>query len=195
MTTKPLRTAVIIGSTRTDRFCPTPAAWITEQARAHGAFETDVIDLVEADLPVVLGGDDENAPLPDQVTALSPRLAAADAFIVVTPVYNRGYPAALKNAIDWYFDEWSAKPVGFVSYGGMGGGLHAVEQLRQVFNEVHATSIRNTISFAEFWERFDADGNPLDAEAVEGAAKGFLDQLAWWARALRDARAARPYKS
>lgn len=190
-----LRVAVIIGSTRQDRFCTTPAHWVAGQAETRGDIDVDLIDLAETALPTTLPGNDPNTPLPDRVAALAPRLAAADAFIVVTPIYNRGYPAPLKNAIDWFFDEWAAKPVGFVSYGGMGAGLTAVEQLRQVFNEVHATSIRDTLSFPDFWERFDDQGQPRDREGTEGAAKGFLDQLSWWAHALRDARRRRPYRT
>lgn len=186
------RVAVIIGSIRKDRFCATPAAWVAERARAHGDIDVDLIDLAEADLPVVLPGDDgEQAP--DRVRALGERLAAADAFIVVTPVYNRGYPASLKNAIDWFFQEWVAKPVGFVSYGGVGGGLHAVEQLRPVFSEVHAATIRNTLSFPNFWDRFDAEGRPVEVEETEIAAKAFLDQLMWWSDVLREGRRKRPY--
>ncbi|QVQ51276.1 NAD(P)H-dependent oxidoreductase [Spiractinospora alimapuensis] len=192
-TDNPLNIAVIIGSTRTDRFCPTPAKWIAKRARQRGDLNVDVIDLKDAALPEILAGDDENAPTPAPVKALQPRLAEADAFIVVTPVYNRGYPASLKNAIDWYFEEWSAKPVGFVSYGGIGGGLSAVEQLRAVFNEVHAATIRNTISFDNYWDRFDDNGETTDGVSLEGAAKSFMDQLNWWAYALRDARNQRPF--
>ncbi|WP_017623778.1 NADPH-dependent FMN reductase [Nocardiopsis chromatogenes] len=190
-----LRVAVIIGSTRKDRFGPTPARWITSVADQRGDIETDLIDLAEADLPHVLPGDDHDAEMPEAVTALAPRLAAADAYIVVTPVYNRGYPASLKNAVDWFFYEWGAKPVGFVSYGGISGGLNAVEQLRTVFNELHATTIRNTISFADFPDKFDDQGRPTDTEGAETAAKDFLDQLSWWAYGLREARAKRPYVS
>jgi NAD(P)H-dependent FMN reductase len=186
------RVAVIIGSIRKDRFCATPAAWVADSARAHGDIDVDLIDLAEADLPVVLPGDDgEQMPAP--VLALGERLDAADAFIVVTPVYNRGYPASLKNAIDWYFKEWAAKPVGFVSYGGVGGGLHAVEQLRSVFSEVHAVTIRNTLSFANFWERFDEEGRPVEVEETGVAAKAFLDQLTWWSDVLREGRKKNPY--
>ncbi|MFB4313944.1 NADPH-dependent FMN reductase [Actinomadura sp. 21ATH] len=188
-----LRLAVIIGSTRKDRFCPVPAGWIAGRAREHGGYEVDVIDLAGERLPDVLNGDDTDVPPPAPVRALAPRLASADAFVIVTPVYNHGYPAALKNAIDWFFDEWSAKPVGFVSYGGMGGGLHAVEQLRQVFCEVHATTIREALSFADYWDRFDDTGRPVDTSGAEKAAKTFLDRLAWWGHALRDARSKRPY--
>ncbi|WP_432097524.1 NADPH-dependent FMN reductase [Streptomyces sp. bgisy100] len=126
---------------------------------------------------------------------LSSRLAAADAFVVVTPEYNHSFPAALKHALDGHGTEWRAKPVGFVSYGGISGGLRAVEQLRQVFAELHATTVRETVSFHNVWDRFGADGLPLDEAGPDGAATAMLDQLAWWAHALRDARTARPYGS
>lgn len=190
-----LRVAVIVGSTRQDRFGPVPAHWIAEQARAHEDFEVDVIDLLEERLPVIFTGDDPEVLLPDEVKALAPRIEAADAFVVVTAVYNRGYPASLKNAIDWFYEEWNAKPVGFVSYGGVGGGLHAVEQLRTVFNELHVTTIRDAVSFANYREYFDDEGKPEDAETLDRYAKTLLDQLSWWGHALRDARTKRPYEA
>src|SRR5690606_5287867 len=102
--------------------------------------------------------------------------------------YNHGYPAALKLAIDWLRDEWRAKPVGFVAYGGISGGLRAVEQLRLVFAELHAMTVRDVVSFHNAWDLFDAAGMPRDPEGCAAAARGMLDQLAWWARALHDAR-------
>lgn len=195
-----LQVAVIIGSTRDRRFGPVPAHWIAEQARLRADLAVDVIDLREASLPDVIAASHEERPTTADdpavanVEALSARLAAADAFIVVTPVYNRGYPGTLKNAIDWFVEEWAAKPVGFVSYGGAGGGIPAVEQLRQVFNEVHATTIREAMSFAQFWECFDTEGQPIRREATLGTAKLFLDRLTWWARALRTARTEVPYE-
>ena len=127
------------------------------------------------------------------VEAYLGRLARADGFVVVTPEYNHGYPASLKQAIDLAHHEWRAKPVAFVSYGGMSGGLRAVEQLRQVFAELHATTVRDTVSFHMAHAAFDASGQPVDATGPAAAAKTLLDQLAWWAAALRDARTARPY--
>lgn len=186
----PLRVAVIIGSTREDRFCPVPANWIADHARARGDMDVDVIDLLEENLSVIQNGDDEDAPLPESVRALQPRIARADAFIVVTPVYNRSFPASVKNAINWYYEEWSAKAVGFVSYGGMNGGIPAVEQLRQVFNEMNAATMRNTVSFVNFWEKFTETGTPIEADGADAAAKGMLEQLTWWAHALREARRA-----
>ncbi|MDA3625980.1 NAD(P)H-dependent oxidoreductase [Saccharopolyspora sp. WRP15-2] len=180
-----LRLAVIIGSNREGRFGPTVANWFAEQAQQFG--DVDVIDLAEIPLPTIIG-----TPADQHVTELAGRLAAADAYVVVTPEYNHSFPAALKNAIDLYRAEWQAKPVGFVSYGGMGGGLRAVEQLRLVFAELHATTVRDTVSFHNAWDRFDESGAPID-EGSNAAAKGMLAQLSWWARALRSARTAEPY--
>src|SRR3954452_10012429 len=137
-----LRLAIIIGSTREGRFAPTVARWFGEQADRRDDLTVDVVDLAEAQLPDTL----TNTPGP-KVEALRQRLSGAEAFVVVTPEYNRSFPASLKNAIDWYSKEWRAKPVAFVSYGGIAGGLRAVEQLRQVFTELHAVTIRDTVSF------------------------------------------------
>lgn len=87
-------------------------------------------------------------------------------------------------------DEWREKAVGFVSYGGVGGGLRAVEQLRQVFAELQTVTVRDSVSFAMVWDQFDECGEPREPAACTGAAKTMFDQLGWWARALRTARAA-----
>ena len=187
---EPLRLMVIIGSTREGRFGPTVANWFVGEARQHPDLDIDVLDLAEVGLPDRLTG--YGAPPPVEVAAVTPRLAAADAYVVVTPEYNHSYPAPLKTLIDWHLDEWQAKPVAFVSYGGMSGGLRAVEHLRGVFAEVHATTVRETVSFHGGWARFDG-ALPIEAAECATAAKTMLDQLAWWGHALRDARAARPY--
>ncbi|MEV0677870.1 NAD(P)H-dependent oxidoreductase [Actinosynnema sp. NPDC050436] len=188
-----IKLAVIVGSTRKGRFAPVVSNWFAGQARQRGDVEVDVLDLADVGLPDVLHGFGEEPA--DEVKLVSPRLAEADAFVVVTPEYNHSFPAPLKSAIDWHYTEWQAKPVGFVSYGGVGGGLRAVEQLRQVFAELHAVTVRDTVSFHGAWSRFDDDGGPVDPEGVNGAAKTMLDQLVWWGSALREARAARPYGS
>ncbi|EST39339.1 hypothetical protein N566_02495 [Streptomycetaceae bacterium MP113-05] len=190
------RLAVIVGSVREGRFGPVVAEWFAGEAEQFGGFaHVDVIDLVDHRLPLVLPGF---GTAPDADTArvagaLSERLHAADAFVVVTPEYNHSFPASLKNAIDWFRTEWQAKPVGFVSYGGMSGGLRAVEQLRQIFAELHAVTVRDSLSFHGARERFDGDGRPHDAEGTATAAKAMLGQLQWWADALRAARARTPY--
>ncbi|MBB4931927.1 NAD(P)H-dependent FMN reductase [Lipingzhangella halophila] len=196
MPEEPLQLAVIVGSVRAGRLGPTVAGWIAGQARHHGNFTVDVIDLAEIPLPMELP-DFGSAPPPAATRALetlSPRLASADAFLVVTPEYNHSYPASLKNAVDWHNRQWHAKPVAFVSYGAISGGLRAVEHLRLVFAELHAVSIRDTVSLHNAGSRFDARGNPTDPDGRTAiAAKSMLDQLTWWARTLRDGRAARPY--
>ncbi|MFD7968812.1 NADPH-dependent FMN reductase, partial [Streptomyces clavifer] len=123
----------------------------------------------------------------------SGRLARADAFVVLTPEYNHSYPAPLKELIDGHFAEWQAKPVAFVSYGGISGGLRAVEHLRQVFAELHAVSVRDTVSFHNAGALFDDRGRLGDPAAADAAVKTMLDQLVWWGRALREARNLRPY--
>src|SRR5690349_20067263 len=121
-----LNVAVIVASTRTGRFGPTVADWFAQQAAKRAELDIDLIDLAAANLPVTLTDTDE--PAPTEVAVLAPRLAAADAFVVVTPEYNSSFPAPLKTALDWYYEEWHAKPVAIVSYGRETGGLYAAAQ-------------------------------------------------------------------
>ncbi|GAA4628173.1 NAD(P)H-dependent oxidoreductase [Actinoallomurus vinaceus] len=195
MTDRPLRLAVIIGSIRDGRFGPTVATWFAGEAARRTDIEIDLIDL--ADVPIGAAAPSVSPP-PQVLTALgdlTPRLEAADGFVVVTPEYNHSYPAALKNAIDWHNGQFHAKPVAFVSYGGLAGGLRAVEHLRAVFAELHAVTTRDTISFHGTWESFGEDGRPKDPNGPAMAAKTLLDQLTWWARVLRDAKATTPYNA
>jgi len=189
-----LQVAVIIGSTRGGRFGPVVANWLLGHIAQRADMAVDLVDLAETPLPTVLPafGEPPAEGSLELLRRISPRLAAADAFVIVTPEYNHSFPAPLKNAIDWHNREWHAKPVGFVSYGGLSGGLRAVEQLRVVLAELHAVTIRNTVSFHDYGGKFDADGKATDP-AGDGAAKSMLDQLAWWAHALRDAKRVRPY--
>jgi NAD(P)H-dependent FMN reductase len=190
--TKQLRLAVIVGSTRDGRFGPVVASWFAGLARQREDLAVSVVDLADIPLPARLSG----RPTPEDaalLAAITPKLADADAFVVVTPEYNHSYPAPLKDAIDWHFAQWQAKPVGFVSYGGVSGGLRAVEHLRQVFAELHAVTVRDTVSFHNAHGLFDGDGVPKEPEACGRAAEVMLDQVIWWARALRDANAKNPY--
>ncbi|MGA5405885.1 NADPH-dependent FMN reductase [Streptomyces lavendulocolor] len=192
--TSPLSLAVIVGSNRQGRFGPVIADWFLSHAGRRTDFTVDVIDLADpgTDLPTALSHDPAPA-VRDRLAQVGGTLAAADAFVVITPEYNHSFPAAVKNLIDWHYTEWQAKPVGFVSYGGMSGGLRAVEQLRQVFAEMHAVTVRDTVSFHNAHGHFDEDGRHKDPTGPDGAAKTMLDQLAWWAHALRDAKAVHPY--
>jgi NAD(P)H-dependent FMN reductase len=188
-----LNVAVIVASTRSGRFGPTVADWFAQQAAKRAELDIDLIDLAAANLPVTLTDTDE--PAPAEVAVLAPRLAAADAFVVVTPEYNSSFPAPLKTALDWYYEEWHAKPVAIVSYGRETGGLYAAAQLRQIFTELHSVAIRNTVALPCYWEQFAADGSwPRPGSGYDAAVKTTLDQLVWWAKALRTARLTTPYQ-
>lgn len=186
MPERPFTLAVIVASTREGRFAPVVASWFTAHAGRRDDIVVDVLDLAEIGPYELRYGSEEMA-------SYAKRVGAADAFVVVTPEYNHSFPAPLKHAVDLLHQEWQAKPVGFVSYGGISGGLRAVEQLRLVFAELHAVTVRETVSFPMAGSLFDDDGKlrePLDADR---AATVLLDQLVWWAQALREAREARPY--
>ncbi len=190
------RLVIIVGSVREGRFGPTAASWLAHRAREHGGFQVEVVDLAETDVPLSLpavppkfAGDDY--PRPEAMKTVTAQLEAADAFIVVTPEYNHSYPASIKALIDWHFTQWTAKPVAFVSYGGAAGGRHAVLHLENVFTELHAVTIRDSLAFPNYFTAWE-DGQPLDQQAA-GYAKTLLTQLDWWARALRTARTAVPY--
>ncbi|MFI5956441.1 NAD(P)H-dependent oxidoreductase [Cryptosporangium sp. NPDC051539] len=192
-----MKLVIIVGSVREGRFGPSVASWFAAQAGEH--FDLDVLDLAEISLPSALPSNAmalrDVTGRPAEMRALAARLDAADAFVVVTPEYNHSFPASLKHLIDWHFTQWQAKPIGFVSYGGHGGGLRSVEQLRLVFAELHAATVRETVSFDRHWEKFGADGLLIDATGPNAAAKVLLDHLAWWAQALAEARAVRPYEA
>jgi NAD(P)H-dependent FMN reductase len=183
-----IRLAVVIGSTRKNRIGEKIATWFAGIAHGHGDFEVDVVDLGSMELPVNMAGDPSG-----DVEKLRERIAAADAYVIVTPEYNHGYPAMLKLAIDLIYAEWQAKPVGFVSYGGMSGGLRAVEQLRQIFAEMHAVTIRDVVSLHGVFAMFDEGGNFEPRPGSQAASEKLLDQLVWWATSLRLARRTMPY--
>ncbi|WP_405767851.1 NADPH-dependent FMN reductase [Streptomyces sp. NBC_01538] len=187
---EPVRVTVVVGSNREGRFGPVVAAWILNRLEARDDLVAEVVDVAETALPTTFAAD---AATRAELSAITPKLSAADAFIVLTPEYNHSYPAALKNLIDWHYTEWQAKPVAFVSYGGLSGGLRAVEHLRQVFAELHATTVRDTVSFHNAGASFDDEGQLRDPSGPDAAAKTMLDQVVWWGRTLREGRAARPY--
>jgi NAD(P)H-dependent FMN reductase len=174
-----IKIGLVYGSTRPGRFCDTVARWAAAQIAAREGFAVEIIDPAELESAA-------SAPL-------NTRIAACDAFVVVTPEYNHGYPAPLKALIDSFGPEWHAKPVAFVSYGGISGGLRAVEQLRLVFAELHAVTIRESVSFAGVWEQFDANGELRSPERAERSMDAMLRRLRWWAVSLAHARNIWPF--
>lgn len=189
MTDIPLNLAIIVASIRQGRSGHMVASWFQDEAAKHAQFKVDVVDLADNPPPLVLSDQP-----PAGLAEVGRTLAAADAFVIVTPEYNHSFPASIKSLIDWHYTEWRAKPVGFVSYGGYACGLRAVEALRLVLAEMHAVTVRDCVSFGMYSSGFGDDGQPTDGEGSTTAAKVLLDQLAWWASALHDARAASPYQ-
>ncbi|RYE82001.1 MAG: NADPH-dependent oxidoreductase [Myxococcales bacterium] len=134
-----LHIAILMGSAREGRACDAVTGWVSARLAAQPDLTVDVIDPARLDLAALQPLADNDA-----TRSLRARLGRADGFLVVTPEYNHGYPAPLKQMIDAAHAEWQARPVAFVCYGGVSRGLRAVEQLRQVFAELHAVTVRDT---------------------------------------------------
>ena len=186
---------IIVGSTRQNRFSEYPARWIFEAVKQRGDFNAELLDLRDYPLPFFaepVSPAMAKEPYTHEVVARwRNKIKEADGFIVVTPEYNRGYPAVLKNALDYVYYEWNKKPVGFVSYG-IVGGARSVEQLRLVSIELQMAPVRAAIHISAPWELRDAEGT-IKAGAFEPhqkSAEALFDQLAWWAYALKTAREA-----
>jgi NAD(P)H-dependent FMN reductase len=187
-----VRIGIILASIRQgrrgERFCK----WIHELARQREGAAFEVLDLREFPLPAY---EFEQMPLAleknhthEVARRWSERIHALDGYIVVTPEYNHGYPGQLKNAIDLVFSGWWYKPIAFVSYGGVAGGARAVEQLRNVAVEVRMVPVRGEVNFSLIGLAADEAGQPTDPMyGKRGTA--MLDQLLWWARATKHARA------
>ena len=182
-----IKIALIYGSARENRFCETVVRWVLSELSTMRGIDITLVD--PADLTITAAGLD--AASAETVEAL---LSGADAFLIAVPEYNHGYPAALKAVIDSAYRPWHAKPVAFVSYGGVSGGLRAVEQLRQVFAELHAVTIRDTVSLAHVWALFDSAGHPLRPGQMNGPLLAMMARLLWWARALKRAREEADYE-
>ncbi len=187
---------VIIGSTRQGRFSEKPAAWIAAEAAKLEGVRVETLDLREYPLPyyaepISPSRFEGRYPSPE-VERWSRKIAEGDAFIIVTPEYNHGAPAVLKNALDYVYAEWNRKPVGFVSWGSV-GGARVVEQLRQVVVELQMAPIRNAIHIPpQALMDIKAGKETETFAAMKPFADSFFSQLLWWAKALKSAREGTP---
>jgi NAD(P)H-dependent FMN reductase len=182
---------IVIASTRPGRVGLPVARWFEARARAHGAFELDVVDLFELDLPFL---DEPHHPKLAKYTKQhtkewSQRVDAADAVVLVMPEYNHGYTAPLKNALDFLHREWQHKPVGFVSYGGVAAGTRAVQLLKPVLIALKTHPLMDVVSIPFVKERVGEDGEFRADEPLEGAARVMLDELVRFAGVLAPLRA------
>jgi NAD(P)H-dependent FMN reductase len=192
-----VRIGVVIGSIRSGRFAEFPARWIADHLRQQPGVEVTLLDLREYDLPhydeavapAMLGPDDEYDS--EAVRRWTRAVGSQDGFVLVGPEYNHGYSAVLKNALDYVFREWGRKPVGFVGYGNL-GGARAIEQLRQVTNELRMVPIGPAVHLpvTAIMAHYTGDDVPTALATADDKAGAMIDDLLWWARALKVAREA-----
>jgi NAD(P)H-dependent FMN reductase len=187
------RIAIILASTRTNRFADYPLNWLLEQTAGRSDFEFEVLDLRDYPLPYY------DLPMPpamaqrdyssDVHRALGEKLDAADGFLAITNEYNHGYTAVFKNVLDHYFVEWNRKPISFLGYGNA-GGARAIEQLRQVADELDMASVRPTVNvIGKFLMDIRGGANPTEVFApLEPRLVALLEDLHWWAIALKNGR-------
>jgi NAD(P)H-dependent FMN reductase len=183
------RLQVVVASTRPTRVGLAVGEWFYARAAEHGGFELDWVDLAELGLPFL---DEPRHPRlrdyeHEHTKRWSERVDAADAFAMVTPEYNHGFNAPLKNAIDFLHHEWHQKPVGIVSYGGVAAGTRAAQMLKQVLLAQRMVPLATAVSIP-FVAGFVDDGRLEPNDTMQAAATGVLDELQAYDAALRPLR-------
>ncbi|GKT22444.1 NAD(P)H-dependent oxidoreductase [Acidovorax sp. SUPP3334] len=187
------RIGILIGSTREGRFGDQPAQWIHGIASQRSDLAFELIDLRDHPLPFF---DEPLSPawVPVKNEAAqrwADKLATLDGLIVVAAEYNHGPTAVLKNAFDYAYKEFIRKPIGFVGYGGV-GAARAVEPLRLIATELQMAPVRNAmhIGMVEIMGVWKQGKRFEDFPHLAQSATGLLDDMAWWAHALKTAREA-----
>lgn len=180
---------IILASTRQARNGEKIAGWVTHVADKHDGVHFKLIDLAEVDLPFF---DEPNPPMTGRYTlahtkAWAKQIADLDGFIVVTPEYNHGYPATIKNALDHLYAEWGGKPVGFVGYG-VAGGTRAIEQLMPITVQLNMIPLSGQVNLHIF-SQMDQDGNFLPTEQDEESLSNLLSSVKQHAKKVYEARA------
>jgi len=187
-----MKIGITLGSIRDIRRGGRVAKWLMPQLDQFKDFEFELLDpndyplpfFDESDSPEGLKGNYSN----EAARKWSAKVAEKDGFIVITPEYNHGTSAVLKNSFDWLYYEWVRKPVTFMSYSpNSSGGVRAVEQLRQNVIELQMAPLREAIHFTYILDTLDEDGNVLRGHFNERLIK-LMDELGWWTKALKDAR-------
>ncbi len=183
-----IRIAIIIGSTRPNRVGESVGRWVYQIASGRTDAEYELIDLKQVNLPLL----DEPVPPSqgkygnDHTKAWAAKIESFDGFVFVTPEYNHGTSAALKNAIDYLYKEWNNKAAGFVGYGSA-GGVRAVESLRLVMGELQVADVRAQVMLSLFTD-FENFKTFKPAAMHEQALNTMLGQLVAWAGALKTVR-------
>ena len=184
------KVAVIVGSTRPGRVGASVAEWVAKRAAGRDGATYDVVDLADYDLDLL---DDPTVPgaanreyASDKTRRWSQTIDSYDGFVFVTPEYNHGVPAALKNAVDVIYPEWNDKAVGFIAYGA-DGGVRSVEQWRQIVANVKLYDVRAQVSLSLFSDFGDEGFAPQDRRTGElDEVFSQLERLAAATSTLRD---------
>ncbi len=182
---------VITASTRPTRQGPAVAAWFLEQARRHGKFEVEAVDLAEVGLPLL---DEPRHPRfgeyeHEHTRSWSALVDRGDAFVVVTPEYDHGPPAALLNAFQYLVREWAYKPLGFVSYGGVAAGARATNTLKMTATTLKMVPMFEAVAIPFFTQHIVKETGRFAPPSVqEESAVVMLDELLRWAIALEPLR-------
>ncbi len=184
-----IRIAVIVGTTRPGRASTAVADWYMNAIKDVPGIETERIEVADLSLPLF---DEPQSPSTgvyqnQHSKKWSERIAPFDAYVWVTAEYNHSVPASLKNAIDYLYHEWVRKPVALVSYGAM-GGVRAAEHLRQIASELQMMAIRPTVMIRDPWAML-GENNEIKPELISGDPVKQMEDLLWWAQALKAARA------
>jgi NAD(P)H-dependent FMN reductase len=185
-----LNIQIIISSTRENRFGRTVGEWVHSVAASRDDINAELLDLRDYPMPFFEepaspgGGHIADAAIP-----WAEKIEQGDGYIFVTAEYNHGPTAVLKNALDHIYHQWVRKPAGFVSYGGGAGGARAVEQLRLNIIELQMAPIRDAVVIPMGRSAFDENGQPKSADQTK-YLNNMIDQLVWWADALKKAREA-----
>jgi NAD(P)H-dependent FMN reductase len=175
-----LNTLLLIGSAREQRMADRVLKWLLPQLATYPEFSIRIADARDFDA----GHTERRAA----TRLLEADVAAADAVIILTPEYNHSFPSTLKQMLDSLGEPWRRKPVAFISYGGISGGLRAIEHLRLVVAELDMADVRETVSIQDPWTNLTEEGDPRFPERLNGALGRQLTALAWWAYSLRAAR-------
>lgn len=181
---------VVVASTREGRGGLAVGDWFVARARQHAGFDVEFIDLKAVNLPML---EEPSHPRLQRYTgertkAWSATVAAIDAFVFVTPEYNFGAPPALVNALDHLYVEWNYKAAGFVSYGGISGGLRSVQMTKQIVTALKMVPIVEAVVLPFYTKMLDNAGAFTGGEPQDKAARAMLDEIVRWTAALQTLR-------
>ncbi len=186
----PLELQTIICSTRPGRIGPPIAKWFHDFATRHGKFSTKLIDLQDFQLPIY---DEPHHPRmqkyeKEHTKRWSASVATADAYVFVTPEFNYCPPPSFVNALNFLYREWNYKPCGFVSYGGISGGMRAVQMEKQLAMSLKMMPMFEGVAMSMITKLFDERKNFHTNELIDSSATTMLDELYRWAKALKTMR-------